>query len=84
MILFQALTQSTSSDVLRIFWRGRMLKKTLFMTLVKNKTDCVQETTTMGVLQEGREVELNFEYNKEKKIYSQGAGWGVGQWMENY
>ena len=45
-----------------------------------NQTNCIQETTTKGVCQERREIEPNFENNKEKGICSQGAGGVVIGW----
>lgn len=42
----------------------------------EDKEDC-SRTTTMGALQEGKEIGLNTN-TRTGGIYSQGAGWAVG------
>lgn len=65
--MFQAHLQSTSPVVLRI-WRGGDVKENaIYDTCLKmvrlDPRDCYS-----GVLQKGREVELNSEYNLERGL----------------
>ena len=64
---------------------GPVLKKNLFMTLVKEgKADFIRGCGYhKGVLQQGTEIGLNAKYNKEKWGFM-GKEQGGGQWMENY